>query len=85
GDFSGLLTVIFKMAATFGIGIVAMLLQGLLMARVGQGVQRSIRNEMFAHMQRLPVSYFDRHPFGDIMSHYTNDIDTLAQMLSQSI
>ena len=84
-DFSGLLRVIFRMAATFAVGILAMLVQGLLMARIGQGIQRTIRGEMFSHMQRLPVGYFDRNTFGDIMSHYTNDIDTLQQLLSQSI
>ena len=84
-DFSGLLRVIFRMAATFAIGIAAMLVQGLLMARIGQGIQRTIRGDMFSHMQRLPVGYFDRNTFGDIMSHYTNDIDTLQQLLSQSI
>jgi len=84
-DFSGLLRVILRMAATFSVGILAMLVQGLLMARIGQGIQRTIRGDMFSHMQRLPVGYFDRNTFGDIMSHYTNDIDTLQQLLSQSI
>ena len=84
-DFSGLLMVIIEMAAVFMIGVVANLVQGLLMARVGQGVQTTIRNQMFSHMQRLPVRYFDTHTFGDVMSHYTNDVDTLRQMLSQSI
>ena len=84
-DFSGLLSVIFKMAATFSAGIVAMLLQGLLTARISQGTQKRIRDEMFSHMQTLPIRYFDTHTFGDVMSHYTNDVDTLQQMLSQSI
>ncbi|MBP3633450.1 MAG: ABC transporter ATP-binding protein [Oscillospiraceae bacterium] len=84
-DFSDLLMVIVEMAAVFMIGVVANLVQGLLMARVGQGVQTTIRNDMFRHMQRLPIRYFDTHTFGDVMSHYTNDVDTLRQMLSQSI
>ena len=84
-DFSGLLTVIGEMAVVFGVGIVATLFQGLFMARVAQGVQRTIRDDMFSHMQRLPVRYFDQHSFGDVMSHYTNDVETLQMMLSQSI
>ena len=84
-DFSGLLQVIFRMAAVFGVSVLAMLVQGLLMARISQGVQKTIRDQMFSHMQTLPIRYFDAHTFGDVMSHYTNDVDTLQQMLSQSI
>jgi len=84
-DFGGLAIVIGQMAATFSVGIVAMLIQGLLMARIAQGTQKRIRDEMFSHMQRLPIRYFDTHTFGDVMSHYTNDIETLQQMLGQSI
>ena len=84
-DFSGLLGVIGQMAAVFGLGIIATLFQGLLMARVAQGTQKTIRDEMFSHMQTLPIKYFDQHTFGDVMSHYTNDVDTLSQMLGQSI
>ena len=84
-DFSGLLAVIGQMASTFAAGIVAMLIQGLLMARIAQGTQKTIRDEMFSHMQTLPIRYFDTHTFGDVMSHYTNDVETLQQMLGQSI
>ena len=84
-DFSGLLQVIIRMAAFFGISVIATALQGIIMATVSQGVLRNIRNEMFRHMQTLPIRYFDTHTFGDTMSHYTNDTDTLRQMLSQSI
>ena len=84
-DFGGLLQVIFRMAAVFGVSVLAMLVQGLLMARISQGVQKTIRDQMFSHMQTLPIRYFDAHTFGDVMSHYTNDVDTLQQMLSQSI
>ena len=83
--FTGLLHVIFQMAAVFGVGIVASLFQGIFMARISQGVQKTIRDQMFSHMQTLPIRYFDQHPFGDVMSYYTNDVDTLQQMLSQSI
>ena len=84
-DFSGLLNVILQMAAVFGVGVVTSLFQGIFMARVAQGVQKKIRDDMFYHMQRLPIKYFDTHTFGDVMSYYTNDVDTLRQMLSQSI
>ena len=84
-DFSGLLSVILEMAAVFGVGVVTSLFQGIFMARMAQGVQKKIRDDMFYHMQRLPIKYFDTHTFGDVMSYYTNDVDTLRQMLSQSI
>ena len=84
-DFSGLAGVILQMAAVFGVGVVASLFQGVFMARVAQGVQKTIRDDMFYHMQRLPIKYYDTHTFGDVMSYYTNDVDTLRQMLSQSI
>ena len=84
-DFSGLWSVIVEMAVLFGISILATTVQGVVMASVSQGVLRNIRNHMFAHMQTLPIGYFDTHPFGGIMSHFTNDTDTLRQMLSQSI
>lgn len=84
-DFSGLLTVIIRMAVLFGLSVAAMAVQGIIMAAVSQGTLRNIRNQMFSHMQTLPIEYFDTHAFGDTMSHYTNDTDTLRQMLSQSI
>ena len=84
-DFSGLAGVVLQMAAVFGVGVVASLFQGVFMARVAQGVQKKIRDDMFYHMQRLPIKYYDTHTFGDVMSYYTNDVDTLRQMLSQSI
>ena len=84
-DFSGLAGVVLQMAAVFGVGVVASLFQGVFMARVAQGVQKKIRDDMFYHMQRLPIKYYDTHSFGDVMSYYTNDVDTLRQMLSQSI
>ena len=85
GDFSELWKVIVEMAVLFGISILAATVQGIVMATVSQGILRNLRNDMFSHMQTLPIKYFDTHPFGETMSHFTNDTDTLRQMLSQSI
>ena len=85
GDFSRLWKVILEMAVLFGISIIAAMVQGIVMATVSQGILRDLRNDMFSHMQTLPIKYFDTHPFGETMSHFTNDTDTLRQMLSQSI
>lgn len=84
-DLTPLVGVLVKMGCIYLAGIIAGFLQQRIMVTISQGVQKSIRDEMFEKMQRLPISYFDRNTHGDIMSHYTNDIDTLRQMLSQSI
>ena len=84
-DFTPLLSVMGVMALIYLAGIVAAFLQQRMMVDISQGVQKSIRDEMFEKMQSLPIKYFDRNTHGDIMSHYTNDIDTLRQMLSQSV
>lgn len=84
-DWGGLLGAIIRMAALFLSGIAATYIQTLIMVNVSQGVLRKIRNDMFSHMQTLPIKYFDTHTHGDIMSHYTNDTDTLRQMISQTI
>ena len=84
-DFGPLLGFLGKMACIYLVGIVSSFLYNFLMVRVGQGTQKTIRDEMFTHMQTLPIRYFDTHPVGDLMSRYTSDIDTLRQMLSQSI
>ncbi len=84
-DFAPLIRYLFVMAAIYLVGIVSSFLYNYLMVRVGQGTQKSIRDAMFTHMQRLPIRYFDTHPAGDVMSRYTSDIDTLRQMISQSI
>ena len=84
-DLTPLIGVLVKMGCIYLAGIIAAFLQQRIMVTISQGVQKSIRDEMFEKMQRLPISYFDRNTHGDIMSHYTNDIDTLRQMLSQSI
>ena len=84
-DFGGLLAAILKMAAIYLCGIVAVYVQNRVMAIVSQGVLKTIRDDMFAHMQTLPIKYFDTNTHGDIMSRYTNDTDTLRQMISQTI
>ena len=84
-DFSGLLFAILRTAAFYGVGICAAFVQARLMAYLTQGTMKQMRDELFTHMQTLPIKYFDTHAHGDIMSVYTNDIDTLRQMVSQSI
>ncbi|MCD7859190.1 MAG: ABC transporter ATP-binding protein/permease [Firmicutes bacterium] len=84
-DYGPLLKFLVQLAVIFLIGIASSFLYNYLMVTVGQGVQRKIRDEMFEKMQKPPIRYFDTHPYGDIMSRYTNDIDTLRQMISQSV
>lgn len=84
-DFSGLLRIIMIMAAIYFLGVLASLVFNQLMVIISQGVLKEIRDDMFTHMQHLPLKYFDSHTHGDIMSHYTNDTDTLRQLLSQSL
>ncbi|MCI7335061.1 MAG: ABC transporter ATP-binding protein, partial [Oscillospiraceae bacterium] len=84
-DFMPLFGAIIKMALIFLAGIVAVYIQNRVMAVVSQGVLRTIRDDMFSHMQTLPIKYFDTNTHGDIMSRYTNDTDTLRQMISQTI
>ena len=84
-DFSPLKDFLVKLAALFLVGMVASFLQSYLMVGVTQGIQKKIRDEMFAKMQTLPIRYFDSNTAGNIMSRYTSDIDTLRQMISQSI
>ena len=84
-DFAPLIRFLCVMAAIYIAGIVASFLQHWLMVPVGQGVQKTIRDTMFTHMQKLPIRYFDTHPVGDLMSRYTSDIDTLRQMISMAI
>lgn len=84
-DYSGLLGALIGMGALFLAGAVSSLFYSRIMATVSQGVLKRIRDEMFSHMQSLPISYFDTHTHGDIMSFYTNDADAMQQMLSQSI
>ena len=84
-DFSPLLSYLMKMACIFAVGAVAAFLYSYLMVGVTQGVQKTIRDNLFSNMQRLPLRYFDSHAAGDIMSRYTSDIDTLRQVISQSL
>ena len=84
-DFSGLIGFLVVMGAIYALGIVSSFLYNYLMVRVGQGMQKTIRDDMFRHMQRLPIRYFDTHTAGDIMSRYTSDIDTLRQMITQAL
>lgn len=84
-DFSGLAAAILRVAVIYCVGIAAVFVQNRLMARITQGTLKDLRDEMFTHMQTLPIKYFDTHAHGDIMSVYTNDIDTLRQMISQSL
>ena len=84
-DFGGLAMALVRMACVYLVGIICGFTYNRLMVAVSQGVLKTIRDEMFAHMQTLPVSYFDTHPFGSVMSHYTNDTDTLRMMISQAL
>ncbi len=84
-DYSALIGAIVQMGIIFLFGIVATLAQNLIMIYITQGILRQTRDDMYSHMQTLPIRYFDTHTHGDIMSHYTNDAETLRQMVSQSI
>ena len=84
-DFAPLLKYLIGIGSIFAAGMVASFLQQFLMVSVTQGTQKRIRDEMFMKMQKLPLRYFDSNAAGNIMSRYTSDIDTLRQMVSQSI
>ena len=84
-DYSGLLNFLIQIACIYLLGMLGSFLQSYLMVGVTQGIQKTVRDEMFAKMQRLPIRYFDSNTAGNIMSRYTSDIDTLRQMISQSI
>lgn len=84
-DFSGLMYAIFKVAAIYAVGVICTYVYNRIMVNVTQGTLKNLRNDMFLTMESLSIKYFDTHAHGDIMSCYTNDIDTLRQMISQSI
>ena len=84
-DFSPLLRAILSMAVICAIGAISTFLYNRFMVDIAQGVLKSIRDKMFSKMQTLPIKYFDTHSHGDVMSHYTNDTDTLRQMISQTV
>lgn len=83
--FTGLLMAVLRMGGIYLVGVAASFLYNILMVTIAQGVLKQIRDDMFSHMQTLPIKYFDIHTHGDIMSHFTNDTDTLRQVISQSI
>ncbi len=83
--YTSLLKAIVTMILIYGVGVIASFLSSRLMVKVSEGTLKDIRDEMFVKMERLPIRYFDTHSHGDIMSRYTNDTDTLSQMISQTI
>ena len=84
-DFSGLAAQLFRLACVMAVGVVTAFTYNRIMVTVSQGTMRRLRDDLFRRMESLPIKYFDTHAHGDIMSVYTNDVDTLRQMLSQSI
>ncbi len=84
-DFSGLAMFLVRMGVLFAGGVAAVRLYNWLMVRIAQGILKKVRDEMFEHMQKFPIRYFDTHTHGEVMSHYTNDTDTLRQALSMSV
>ena len=84
-DFGPLTNAILKMIAIYAVGVIATFSYNKLLIKVTQGSLKEIRDTMFEHMEKLPIRYFDTHNHGDIMSIYTNDTDTLRQMISQSV
>lgn len=84
-DFSGLFRMMFIMAGIYLVGALTSLLYNFTMVTIAQGILKKIRDDMFTHMQKLPIRYFDSKTHGDVMSHYTNDTDAIRQMLTQSI
>jgi len=84
-DFSGLISSIIYLACVCLVGVLATIIHNFVMVRISQKTLKNIRDEMFAKMQKLPIRYFDTHTHGDIMSRYTNDTDTLEQLISQTL
>ena len=84
-NLSAFLRAIIIMALMYIVGIITITIYTRVMVKISEGTLKTIRDEMFEKMQRLPIKYFDTHTHGDIMSHYTNDTDTLNQMISQSL
>ena len=84
-DFAPLAVALVKLAAVILVGIVAGYAQNLIMIKVGQGTMLQIRKDLFSHMEALPIQYFDNHSHGDVMSVYTNDVDTLRQVVGNSV
>lgn len=84
-SFDGLKKLIIEMICVFLLGVITTFIYNRLMVIIAQGILKKIRDTMFIRMQKLPISYFDKNSHGDIMSHYTNDTDTLEEMISQSL
>ncbi|MBP3755019.1 MAG: ABC transporter ATP-binding protein [Lachnospiraceae bacterium] len=84
-NFEPLAKAIFRVACFYAIGVIASFVQARLLIKITQGTMQTMRNELFERMEKLPIKYFDTHTHGDIMSIYTNDIDTMRQMISMSI
>lgn len=84
-DFSGLANALIKLVCLLAVGVVAAFAYNRIMVSISQGTMRRLRNDLFFKMESLPIKYFDTHAHGDIMSVYTNDVDTLRQLLGQSI
>lgn len=84
-DFSGLASDLIRLACIMGVGVITAFTYNRIMVNVSQGTMRHLRDDLFCRMESLPIRYFDTHAHGDIMSVYTNDVDTLRQLLSQSI
>ncbi len=84
-DFHPLAMAILRVAVFYAVGVAAAYAYNRIMINVTQGVLRNLRNDLFSHMETLPIKYFDTHSHGDIMSVYTNDTDTIRQMVSQSM
>ena len=84
-DYAPLAAALVRVGCIYGAGVLCSWSYSRIMVNVSQGTMRDLRDQVFRHMERLPISYFDRHAHGDIMSVYTNDIDTLRQMISQSL
>lgn len=84
-DFSGLASDLVRLACVMGVGVVTAFTYNRIMVNVSQGTMRHLRDDLFRRMESLPIKYFDTHAHGDIMSVYTSDVDTLRQMLSQSV
>lgn len=83
--YTSLIKAIGTMIVIYAVGVITSLLHSILMAKISEGTLKAIRDEMFVKMQKLPIKYFDTHTHGDVMSRYTNDIDALAQMISQGL
>ncbi len=84
-DYSPLLSTLLRLAAILVVGVISSFVYNMIMAFVEQGSMEKFRTQLFTHMQTLPISYFDTHAHGDIMSVYTNDVDTLRQLIGQSL